>query len=276
MFTSLLFAAILGHRQAPAPTQGVGDLLIAPTRVVLDTTKRNAEVNLLNTGDKAATYRISFIHQRMNADGKLEDVTTPGPDEKFADDLVRFTPRQVVLEPHVAQLVRIQLRLPADLAAGEYRSHLLFRAVPAATAADEPAAGAPAKGIDIKITPIYGVSIPVIVRSGETSSTVTMQDLHLVTTPEGVQGVVGKLSRTGNASSYGQLSVSYAPRGGSFKSVGQVNGVAVYTPNASRNFGVRLTVPDGEKLAAGTIRVTYRQVPSEGERVLAEATFDVP
>ena len=128
-FCLVALAALWGG-VAPTHAEGSGDLLVAPTRVVFEARRRSAEVTLVNIGTDTATYRISFVHQRMKPDGSLEAVDTPGPGEAFADDLVRFSPRQVTLEPRVAQTVRMQLRIPAGLTAGEYRSHLLFRAIP--------------------------------------------------------------------------------------------------------------------------------------------------
>lgn len=42
---------------APAAQAGVGDLLVAPTRIVLDG-RRGTEVILNNIGDETATYRV--------------------------------------------------------------------------------------------------------------------------------------------------------------------------------------------------------------------------
>ena len=262
--------------QSTTPQQGIGDLLIAPTRVVLDTSKRTAEINLLNIGDKPATYRISLIHERMSPNGKLEEIVTPAPGEQFADDLVRFTPRQVILEPHVAQLVRIQLRLPAELEAGEYRSHLLFRAVPAPGAPSESASTDQPKGIAIKITPIYGISIPLIVRSGDTSVTTGIDSLQMGTADDGAPAITGNLSRTGNASAYGEIMVEYAPNGTVFQTVGRVSGLALYTPNKSRTFAIRLSPPSGLKIQGGKLKVIYRQLATDGGRVLCDSTIDVP
>ena len=58
---------------APAANAGVGDLLVAPTRIVLDG-RRGTEVILNNIGDDVATYRISAELRRMTPDGKLVDV----------------------------------------------------------------------------------------------------------------------------------------------------------------------------------------------------------
>ena len=52
---------------------GVGDLLVAPTRIVLDG-RKGAEIILNNIGDEPATYRVSVEFRRMTADGDLVDV----------------------------------------------------------------------------------------------------------------------------------------------------------------------------------------------------------
>ena len=61
----------------PTPAEaGVGDLLVAPTRIVLDG-RKGAEIILNNIGDEPATYRISVEFRRMTADGSLVDVAEP-------------------------------------------------------------------------------------------------------------------------------------------------------------------------------------------------------
>ncbi len=52
---------------------GVGDLLVAPTRIVLDG-RKGAEIILNNIGEEPATYRISMEFRRMLPNGTLEDV----------------------------------------------------------------------------------------------------------------------------------------------------------------------------------------------------------
>ena len=274
-YITVIAAALLlaGHQ---ATAQGVGDLLIAPTRLVFDGTKRTAEISLINIGSQQATYRISLIHERMMPDGTLVEIQAPNPDEQFADDLVRFTPRQVVLDPHSSQLVRVDLRLPADLAAGEYRSHMLFRAVPVSTPSIAAADTAAPQGLSIKITPIYGVSIPVIVRSGSTTASVSISNLACVTGTDGVPMLSGSLERTGNISVYGDIQVEFAPTGGRYSTVGRMSGVALYTPNVSRTFSMQLAPPQGLPLRGGTIRISYKQTADDGGAQLAESTLVMP
>ncbi|HYR27816.1 MAG TPA: molecular chaperone, partial [Thermoanaerobaculia bacterium] len=120
LIAAIALVAVAASAQTPQTQGGVGDLLVAPTRVVFDERTRSAEIALVNTGASTTTYRISFRHFRMKADGQLEEVTQPDG-ELFADPYLLFTPRQVTLEPRVAQTVRVRLRLPAGAADGEYR-----------------------------------------------------------------------------------------------------------------------------------------------------------
>src|SRR5512140_2324543 len=111
---------------APAP----GGLLVAPTRVVFEGRQRSAELTLVNTSDRTATYRISLVHMRMGEHGEMQQATAPDSLELLTDSMIRYSPRRTVLPPGVPQTVRIQLRLPSVLEPGEYRTHLLFRQVP--------------------------------------------------------------------------------------------------------------------------------------------------
>ena len=87
----LLSAAPFLFLSSPAQA-GIGDLLVAPTRIILDGGK-GAEIVLNNIGDEPATYRISTEFRRMNPDGSLVDVTTPTDRDKAAEDMIIFAPR---------------------------------------------------------------------------------------------------------------------------------------------------------------------------------------
>ena len=265
-------ATAVGNAQS-----GLGDLLITPTRIVFEGRQRTAEITLVNTGHSTATYRIAFVNLRMNEKGGTVEIgaTEAGPDERFAEDLIRYSPRQVILEPQVGQTVRMQLRLPADLAPGEYRSHLLFRAVPTpeATAKDAD----PAADFRVQLTAIYGISIPIIVRHGETSATTTLSELALVppTGSETTPSLRFGIHRAGNRSVYGNLTATFVPAVGKPSVVGIVNGVAVYTPNVLRLAGIALRAPPGVTFTKGRLHLAYTR-QEKGNETIAEADLLVP
>ena len=67
---------------------------------------------------------------------------------------------------------------PQGLPDGEYRVHMLFRAIPPATPVVQPTDEQP-KGVQFKLTPVYGVTIPVIVRLGNLQATAGIANVHL-------------------------------------------------------------------------------------------------
>ena len=98
------------------PVQAAGDLLVAPTRVVLDG-QRGTEVILNNIGSETATYRISIELRRMTEDGHLEDVSEEQENaiEQAAKAMIRYAPRRVTLPPNQPQAIRLGVRAPEGL-----------------------------------------------------------------------------------------------------------------------------------------------------------------
>src|SRR4051812_26639991 len=215
-----------------AANAGVGDLLVAPTRLVLDG-RKGAEVILNNIGDEPATYRISVEFRRMTEQGDLVDVTIPTDADKKAEDMIVYAPRKVTLAPHEPQAIRIAARAPQGLPDGEYRVHLLFRAIPAPTPVVQ-AADEPPKGVQFKLTPIYGVTIPIIVRLGNLQATAGIANVHLEKT-DGAPVIGLDLVRQGSRSTYGEVRVLKA----GFKDpIAIAKGVAVYTEVGKRHVSV--------------------------------------
>jgi P pilus assembly chaperone PapD len=76
---SILAASFVAVSSLTFPTvahAGVGDLLVAPTRIVLDG-RKGAEVILNNIGDEPATYRVSIEFRRMTENGELVSISEP-------------------------------------------------------------------------------------------------------------------------------------------------------------------------------------------------------
>ena len=276
---------VLGAPQEPAATPvpqatlpgsgGAGDLLVAPTRVVLEGSKRSAELTLLNVGTKAATYRISFLEMEMTPEGELKELATPPPEKKLSSKLIRYAPREVLLEPGVSQTIRLQVRKPAELAAGEYRSHLLLRAVPPAEEPQPEGAGeGEERTFQIRLIPIFGVTIPIIVRHGSVAAEASLSGLEVTEGVEGSAAARLTIGRKGNASLYGNLTVRYTPPGGKETIVGALNGVGVYAEMPERRLAIPLRPPPGVTLGAGTLRAVYREAEEDG-KLLAETTRDL-
>ena len=248
-----------------------GDLLITPRRVVFEGTGRSIDINLANTGRDTATYAISLIQIRMLEDGGFETITEPDPGQQFADRFIRFFPRSVTLGPNEAQVIKVQLTRSNELATGEYRSHFYFRAVPKARPLGDKTAPTDSTAISVRLTPIFGITIPVIVRRGESTAKVTLSDLSFSLKNDTVPGISMVFNRTGNMSVFGDITVDHISPQGKITRVGIANGVAVYTPNPKRRFQFVLNRIPGVDFRTGTLRVIYNASSDVKPVRLAEA-----
>lgn len=261
------------------PPLALADLSLFPTRIVLEKNQRAAQVELMNNGTAPETYRINLVNRRMGETGEFTALEAPGPGEQFADPLLRYSPKQVTVQPGSSQTVRILLRKPADLAPGEYRSHLQFdRVADAAGASSVEQVGKPGdKEIGVVITALVGASIPVIVRQGETQASVTLTDLALLPVTANAGPALGfVINRSGNRSVYGDLSVTFTPKGGQPVELAKAGALAVYVPNALRRARMPLAVPPGTALVGGTLNLSYRERAEAGGKMMAEASLALP
>jgi len=234
-----------------------GDLMIYPKRIVFEGPKRSQEINLANSGKDTARYNISVVQIRMNEDGSFEQVTQPDPGQNFADKFFRIFPRTVVLAPNEAQTVKLQLINEGDLQPGEYRSHLYIRAEEEKKPLGETETPADPTSISVKLVAVFGISIPVIIRSGDNNSAVTLTDLALKQARDTVPTVQFSFKRTGNMSVYGDVLIDYISPDGKTIKLGSAKGLAVYTPTTTRHINLPLNPASGIDFHRGSLRVTY-------------------
>ena len=253
-----------------------GDLLITPHRVVLEGNKQIEEIMVANIGLDTAFYAISLIEYRMTDDGSLQEITEPVPGQKFASPILRYFPRSIELAPNESQVVRIQVRRRPGLEEGEYRSHLYFRAIPKEEPLGNETAATDSTGIGIRLIPIYGISIPVIVRIGNLSASCTIGELALEQKEEGSPVLKLVLNRQGTKSVYGDLTVDYVSPTEERINVGKVRGIAVYTPNTVRRFSMPLTVPEGVNLNNGKLVVRFSDANEAKPLVYDEKELELP
>jgi hypothetical protein len=233
-----------------------GNLLVTPKRVVFEGNKRSEELNLANVGRDSATFVVSFIQIKMHADGTFEQITQPDSAQKFADKNIRFFPRTVTLGPNEAQTVKVQLFKASELTPGEYRSHLYFRSMPV----EKPLGERPPQkdsSISVHLVPIFGISIPVIIRVGENSSKVNLSNITFHMERDTLPTVNMTLNRSGSMSVYGDISVDHISPQGKVTPVGVVKGFAIYTPNALRTFQLALNKASNINYHKGKLHITY-------------------
>lgn len=272
--------------QAPAGSVGgMGDINLYPKRIVIDDRNRVASVGIYNKTGNTGDYDITIADMVMTTDGRLvEPASVKDGDPalarlKGAVEMVRWSPHRFTLPGNESQMVRIMARVSPDLPPGEYRTHFSTIAVPPGDdglTIDEAANGRPApSGIGVKITPRFGISIPVIIRVGETTLNAGLKDLTVTATPTGQRLIRITVTRTGTRSSFGDVTIT-AP--GAPKPVALIKGVGVYTEVDQRTVTVAVDpAVDARFTASGThLTVSYIDDDFAPGQTLAKQDFVVP
>jgi len=269
LFAGLVLLSIITSTQAMAQ----GNLLITPRRVVFEGQKRTQDLNLANTGIDTAKYNVSIIQYRMREDGSFEEITTPDTGQNFADKNLRFFPRSVTLAPNEAQVVKMQVTRADQLSPGEYRSHIYFRAVPKQTALGSEEIKKDSTSIGVKLIPIFGITIPVIIRVGESTTKVNLSDLKLEIIGDTIPRLQLAFNRSGNMSVYGDIVVEHISPSTVITQVGTVRGIAVYTPNSVRRFQMELDTKAKIDYHTGNLKITYTSQSDTKTEKYAEAVL---
>ncbi len=247
-----------------------GNLYVTPNRVVFEGRNIKEVLSLANTGNETATYSISFVQRRMNEDGSFTIIETPDEDAPFADPYLRIYPRQVTLEPKEGQSIVLQVKRTGTMPEGEYRSHIYFRSendyVPLGKEAKDTL-----KTVSVKLIPVFGISIPIIIRVGNTSATTTLNDLSLDLKNKKNE-LTFTINREGNASVYGDLKVEYIQQNKKPIEIGEISGVAVYTNIKKRKMAIQLNAQD-VNLSKGKLKISY--IGRGDKEVIAEAEINL-
>ena len=262
-------ALVLGAFMIPAgatPAQAQGDLLVAPTRVIING-GGNAEIVLSNIGAVAATYRIGLELRRMQPDGDFQEITEMDATaaEKAALEMLRYAPKRITLQPGQPQAIRLSARPGPDLPDGEYRVHMSFRAVPPALSAEAVQEQLAAGQLAIRLTPVYGITIPVFVRKGRLEATATIANPRLGDDAD-EKWLELDMRRSGQRSVYGEI---LGKRGS--EQVFAIKGIAIYPEVEARTVRIPLT-PEQVARLQGAIRIEYRELPENGGQLIAETT----
>lgn len=272
-FLSCIAILILGQAsmlfaQGPA-------LMVNPKRIVFEGAKRNDIVTLFNSTDDSATYAVSWQHYEMLPNGKYKDADSGTSNVKFCDTMIRFFPREVTLGPHESQTVRLQFLRPKNIENGEYRSHLYFRGIERV----KPLEVKPKEKdttLTVQLRAIYGLSIPIIVRSGTKPSVITLTDMTVTPLDTAGRGVVScNINRAGDESSYGSFFIKHKDDNGKETLLGYTKGVACHVPLTTRTFSLDFKKPKKVDFTSGTLVLEYQTLTGGAKETLI-ASASIP
>jgi P pilus assembly chaperone PapD len=234
------------------------ETMLVPTRIVIEDGQKFFSMIIKNNGDATGQYTIEAIDMDMKEDGSIVETPTGTPAPYSAVPFVHLSPRSVTLSPGKNQTVRILLKTPKVMEAGEYRSHVKVRVVDDSVEDNQALSN---KDATIKIKANLVLVIPLIIRHGKTSYTTSISDARIANNTLSFY-----IHRDGNRSTMGDVKV-FQNQGGKMVDVGTLDGVPVYRGTARRYVSLPLTNLRGN----GELRIQYNKQATEGTGAMAEA-----
>ena len=194
------------------------NLLISPTRVSFDERQRSAKVTVINSSEEYRTYRVVWSEKLALPGGGYQTLSEPVTTS--LSPMARLSPKQIRLAPGERQTIKIAIRKPKDLAKGEYRSHLLFQALPN----EDKAAKA-----GLKVNMILSFSIPVVYREQGELPKVAFQTAEIVEDSLNKKPKIAvKLTEQQGFSSYGRLSAYITNSAGKQEKIAEIGNLSLY------------------------------------------------
>jgi fimbrial chaperone protein len=267
-FKSLFVALLIG---AISQTTWA-NLLINPTRVQFNANDRTADVTLINTSKFTTTYRLGWVEKKAKINGGYHDLNaTEAANFPTASNMIRFSPKQVTLKAGERQTIKLAIRRPQNLAAGEYRSHLQFKALPPKTLEEGFNPNASATAINI----VLNFAIPVVVQQGSLQYDLATSGAQISFNPNQKTGSVEvDLSRTGIHSATGHLNAYWTPNGGQERLLAKA-GDFNFWPELSRTTATLGWVGADFAVTDGKLRIVYEGVKDFRGKILLEKTFSL-
>ena len=233
----------------PATGLAAPVLLIFPTLVLIEGSQRSASINILNDGDTAGTFVISWSDLRMTPNGGLQ-----APEEGLApmslQPYVRFSPRRMTLQPGETQIARIAVLRDSEIPKGEYYSHLRVLTLAPDETADERNAEEEQATSSVTVIARTAMAIPIIWRNSEAASEAIIESVEF---DQETNALAVNVRRFGELSVRGYLHIVHTGADGTQTTLADPMPLVIYPNLDHRTISVPLNeAVDNTELGAAT------------------------
>ena len=230
-------------------TAHANGIMIEPLRVEMKDGQRYAVVTILNQSKvDPVKYSISIVPLRMKKDGTLYEPEKKTKRELLTKSMIRFSPRSATIPPAGSQSVRIVVRKPPNIPAGEYMTYMQVSPLQVPNL-EARKTSVPSGASSIAINMLVGMRIPVIIHEGNPDVQSHVQAARFAKTVNGKPAIDLTIDRSGKKSSYVGISV-YSVDSGEKTLIAHKPRLVTYFPLKSRNIVLPVTgaVRKGSKI----------------------------
>ena len=240
-------------------------LFFTPSRVLLNSQDRVEVVNVTNLSSIARAYSISVKDLVMTEEGVTQEVDSF---DYSARRLVRFVPRQFVLQPGERQTIRVMTRLSKKLPEGEYHSHMQF--LENVQKRDEINPEMREEGASMQAPLAYSTLIPIVISHGNIDTQVGADSAKIVEGRNGTKGVELYLTRSGNGQGTAYIDTEYSFADGTTETAAPRSTAYIYRELSGRKKIVQLQLSEQKPVS-----VNVKIYDSTDEDAVPVKTFDL-
>jgi hypothetical protein len=195
------------------------NLALSEYRLLFDNKTKTNSLLLRNTSDNTMTFSIEITHQNMTKEGNLMPISEAQMLGHSAKKMLRYSPRRGKIKPRGVQAVRFNVRKPANIANGEYRSVLRIVSQMQKTNIND----------SLSVTPKIAYSIPIIIRHGQVFAEAQLKSPNLVM-QNGHPTMQFTIASEGNRSLFGNAYIVDSKN----NEIGRIDNIALYPPLKER------------------------------------------
>lgn len=271
IFLNALIAVFCLVGLYPLPAYAEKVLFLTPTRILLNDEKKVEVMNITNLSNIARAYKISLQDQVMIEKG----YTVPVDSFEFsAKRMLRFVPREFVLEPGDRQTIRIMSRLKPNTPAGEYHTHIKFSEDVSQRHKINPPK--PDQQVSISAPLAYETLIPAVISHGDVNVSIGVKDAKILKNPKtGKYEVSMYLTREGNGQGIAYLDTYYVAPDGTSAVVTPRRTVYLYREISERIKKYDFTIP-AELASGGIIKLSVFDKADKEAATVTELTLSLP
>lgn len=199
--TSLIGIFAVGNLNA----QGV---LFSEYRLIL-ANQSIVALQVCNPTEETLRFKLSYVNKYMDENGAMHEVADTLSPEFSLKPYLRIYPRNITLDPGKCQEVQIQLKAPASLRDGEYRSYLHFLPL----RGEQQDSVNSNSGVKLAIVFRVGTAIPIIYRKNTSVEEVSIDSVALKPRNGGGSDLEFIVKRKGTQSTYGRFLVEGTSEG---------------------------------------------------------------
>lgn len=235
-------------------------VMVDPLRLVFKDGKNSARLTITNTSKTQKQYRIKTFPLRMDKNGGLHKPEKVTKREAIATKMVHFSPRVTTIPSGKMQTVRVAVRRPPGLPAGDYFTYINVSIVPL----KEPLPQKKTEKGAVALSMNIGISLPIIVTVGEEDAQVDLSSVQLFKNKENKKEFRMALRRGGKYNSYNSISV-YGMVNGEEKLIAHNKRVVTYVPLKEREFNVRIFE---QSFTGGPVRVDLNKIEGKERKLI--------